>query len=53
MSTRQESRRKFLKVVPAAVAGAVATKVYAQGGRGGPAGPVNADRSRPRRHSTP
>jgi Asp-tRNA(Asn)/Glu-tRNA(Gln) amidotransferase A subunit family amidase len=42
MSTRQESRRRFLKAVPAAVAGAVATKVYAQG-RGGPVGPVNAD----------
>jgi len=36
------SRRKFLKTVPAAVAGAVTTKAWAQG-RGGPQGPVTAD----------
>src|SRR6185503_3338737 len=37
-----ESRRKFLKAVPAAVAGAVAAKAYAQ--QGGPAvGPVKPD----------
>src|SRR4051812_42845625 len=35
------SRRRFLKVVPAAVAGAVSGKALAQGR--GPAGPVNAD----------
>jgi Asp-tRNA(Asn)/Glu-tRNA(Gln) amidotransferase A subunit family amidase len=41
MSDR-ESRRRFLKVVPTAVAGAVATRAWAQG-RGGATGPVNAD----------
>ena len=30
-TSNNESRRKFLKVVPAAVAGAVATKAFAQG----------------------
>ena len=43
MSEPKNSRRKFLKVVPIAVAGAVASsKVLAQG-RGGPTGPVTAD----------
>src|SRR5579871_3108916 len=42
MSDRSTTRRKFLKTVPVAVAGAVATKTLAQG-RGGPAGPVTAD----------
>ena len=42
MSGPSSSRRSFLKVVPAAVAGAVGTKAWAQG-RGGPAGPVNAE----------
>src|SRR5579862_343266 len=42
MSDKPSSRRKFLKVVPVAMAGAVATKAFAQG-RGGPAGPVNVD----------
>ena len=37
-----ESRRKFLKVVPAAVAGAVATKAFAQGPPQ-TAGPVTAE----------
>jgi Asp-tRNA(Asn)/Glu-tRNA(Gln) amidotransferase A subunit family amidase len=37
--TDSESRRRFLKVVPAAVAGAVATKAFAQGGQA-PAGPI-------------
>jgi Asp-tRNA(Asn)/Glu-tRNA(Gln) amidotransferase A subunit family amidase len=41
MSDQLSSRRKFLKVVPAAMAGAVAGKAWAQG-RGTP-GPVNAD----------
>ncbi len=30
--TNRESRRKFLRAVPAAVAGAVAAKAYAQQG---------------------
>ena len=38
--TNRESRRRFLKVVPTAVAGAVAAKVYTQGQNGGP---VNVD----------
>jgi Asp-tRNA(Asn)/Glu-tRNA(Gln) amidotransferase A subunit family amidase len=38
-----ESRRKFLKAVPVAVAGAVSTTVLAQGQGGAPAGPVTAD----------
>ena len=36
--TNRQSRRKFLTAVPAAVAGAVAAKTYAQGGQ--PTGPV-------------
>src|SRR6185295_11810053 len=36
--TNRESRRKFLKAVPAAVAGAVAAKTYAQ--QAGATGPV-------------
>ena len=39
---RNEGRRRFLKVVPAAVAGAVAGKAWAQG-RGAQQGPVNAE----------
>jgi Asp-tRNA(Asn)/Glu-tRNA(Gln) amidotransferase A subunit family amidase len=39
----KESRRKFLKAVPAAVAGAVATKVYAQGRGGQPTGPIKPE----------
>ena len=39
--TSSESRRKFLKAVPAAMAGAVGAKVLAQGPPA-PAGPVNA-----------
>ena len=48
--TNGESRRKFLKVVPTAVAGAVAAKAYAQGPPQN-TGPVTADivRRRPRR----
>jgi Asp-tRNA(Asn)/Glu-tRNA(Gln) amidotransferase A subunit family amidase len=43
MSEKKSSRRKFLKVVPVAVAGAVASsKVLAQG-RGGATGPVTPD----------
>src|SRR6185436_7028190 len=43
MSDKKSSRRKFLKVVPVAVAGAVASsKVLAQG-RGGATGPVTPD----------
>jgi Asp-tRNA(Asn)/Glu-tRNA(Gln) amidotransferase A subunit family amidase len=37
--TKRQSRRTFLTAVPAAVAGAVAAKTYAQGGQA-PAGPV-------------
>ena len=44
MSDKTSSRRKFLKVVPAAVAGAVASsKALAQGRGGQPAGPVTPD----------
>ncbi len=39
--TSRQSRRRFLKAVPVAVAGAVATKTFAQGQQN--AGPVNAD----------
>jgi len=39
--TNRESRRKFLKTVPAAVAGAVATSAYAQGQQN--VGPVKAE----------
>ena len=45
-----ESRRKFLKAVPVAVAGAVTTKAWAQGQQ--TQGPVNAEASR-RRESRP
>jgi Asp-tRNA(Asn)/Glu-tRNA(Gln) amidotransferase A subunit family amidase len=38
-----ESRRRFLKTVPVAVAGAVSAKVLAQGRGNGPAGPVTPD----------
>ncbi len=38
-----ESRRKFLKVVPAAMAGAVATSAWAQGRGGQASGPVTTD----------
>jgi hypothetical protein len=38
-----ESRRKFLKTVPVAVVGAVATNAFAQGQGQRPAGPVTAD----------
>ena len=38
-STNRESRRKFLRAVPAAVAGAVAAKAYAQGPSVGPVKP--------------
>lgn len=41
MSDQTNSRRKFLKVMPVAVAGAVASKVLAQGQ--GPTGPITAD----------
>ena len=44
MSTRtNESRRRFLKTVPVAVAGVVTTDVLAQGQGGAPSGPVTAD----------
>src|SRR5689334_19767287 len=43
MSDKASSRRKFLKVVPAAVATAVTSKAWAQGRGQGPQGPVNAD----------
>ena len=39
----RESRRKFLNAVPAAVAGAVATKALAQGQGGQAAGPVKPE----------
>jgi Asp-tRNA(Asn)/Glu-tRNA(Gln) amidotransferase A subunit family amidase len=40
----QETRRKFLKTMPAAVAGVVATKAFAQGqGAQAPVGPITAD----------
>ena len=39
----RESRRKFLTAVPAAVAGAVATKALAQGQAGQNAGPIKAE----------
>ena len=39
----KESRRKFLKAVPAAVAGAVATKVSRPGTRRTPAGPIKPE----------
>ena len=42
MSKSSSSRRKFLKVVPAAVAGAVATKTLAQG-QGQNAGPIKPE----------
>ncbi len=38
----RRSRRKFLTAVPAAVAGAVAAKAYAQGQGQLPSGPVKA-----------
>jgi Asp-tRNA(Asn)/Glu-tRNA(Gln) amidotransferase A subunit family amidase len=38
-----ESRRKFLKTVPAAVAGVVATKAFAQQGPQAPSGPVTPE----------
>jgi Asp-tRNA(Asn)/Glu-tRNA(Gln) amidotransferase A subunit family amidase len=38
-----ESRRRFLKTVPVAVAGAVATNALAQGQGGPPSGPVTAE----------
>ncbi len=41
MADTHSSRRRFLKAVPAAVAGAVATNAWAQGQ--GPAGPISAD----------
>jgi hypothetical protein len=40
-ATNRESRRKFLRVVPAAVAGAVAAKAYAQ--QGPATGPIKPD----------
>ena len=40
MGDRESSRRKFLTVVPTAVAGALAARAYAQGPA---AGPINAD----------
>ena len=44
MSDKTSSRRKFLKVVPAVVAGAVASsRVLAQGRGGQPTGPVTPD----------
>jgi hypothetical protein len=42
MSDKNSSRRKFLKAVPTAVAGAVAAKAYAQQGPPN-TGPVTAD----------
>jgi len=41
MADKQSSRRRFLKAVPAAMAGAVATKAWAQGQ--GPAGPISPE----------
>jgi Asp-tRNA(Asn)/Glu-tRNA(Gln) amidotransferase A subunit family amidase len=44
MSTQtNESRRRFLKTMPVAMAGAVATNVLAQGQGAAPSGPVTAD----------
>lgn len=39
----QETRRKFLKTVPVAVAGAMATKTFAQQGPQAPAGPIKPE----------
>lgn len=39
----RETRRKFLKTVPVAVAGAMATKTFAQQGPQGPTGPVTPE----------
>ena len=39
----RETRRKFLKTVPVAVAGAMATKTFAQQGPQAPTGPVTAE----------
>jgi len=39
----RETRRKFLKTVPVAVAGAMASKTFAQGGQQAPVGPITAE----------
>jgi len=41
MADKRSSRRRFLKAVPAAVAGAVATRAWAQGQ--GPSGPISTE----------